>query len=309
VIVVGRIRLLPAVVPVFEQPVPIPEAVVVEAVGGDVTEGMVGNTGLDPKSPKAGDTPGVGTAAAELTPRLPISVESSGIPVRATPPAVDAGVDDAAMPLEPEPHIPDDPEVSDDADGLPPVVPVADAGLPTVIPPPSKLAVEPNIPPGVVPNVEQDAPPPEIEIVPVGLPGWGLTPGDAISVAPKGIPVPPTELADVMPSGEVTAMPGIAVVVPSTCAMATLIAKSPGTTATISRHLIGHSPSGNRWITAGTYQSIGRIAFCFARKLTCEYSVRIRQRCFTLQVRTSCIPIKDCCDNERPRPLSKDTEP
>jgi hypothetical protein len=266
VIVVGRIRLLPAVVPVFEQPVPIPEAVVVEAVGGDVTEGMVGNTGLDPKPPKAGDTPGVGTAAAELTPRLPISVESSGIPVRATPPAVDAGVDDAAMPLEPEPHIPDDPEVSGDADGLPSVVPVADAGLPAVIPPPSKLAVEPNIPPSVVPNVEQDAPPPEIAIVPVGLPGWGLTPGDAISVAPNGIPVPPTEVADVMPSGEVTAMPGIAV--PSTCAMAALIAKSPGTTAAISGRLISYSPSGNRQDTAQTYQSIGRIAFCFARKLT-----------------------------------------
>jgi hypothetical protein len=47
---------------------------------------------------------------------LLISVESNGIPVRAKPPgvvgAVDVGVDDEAMLLEPEPHIPDIPEVS-----------------------------------------------------------------------------------------------------------------------------------------------------------------------------------------------------
>jgi hypothetical protein len=63
-----------------------------------------------------GNTPVVGTADAELTPRLLISIEPSGIPVRATPPGVvgdvDVGVDDEAMLLEPEPHIPDMPDVS-----------------------------------------------------------------------------------------------------------------------------------------------------------------------------------------------------
>ena len=63
-----------------------------------------------------GNTPIVGTAGAELTPRLLISIEPNGIPVRATPPGavgdVDVGVDDEAMLLEPEPHIPDIPDVS-----------------------------------------------------------------------------------------------------------------------------------------------------------------------------------------------------
>ena len=102
-----------------------------------------------------GKTPIVGTAAAELTPRLPISVEPNGIPVRATPPGavgdVDVGVDEEAMLLEPEPHIPDNPDVSTigvvvdipDVDEVPDIVvesdiaPVAGAVLPTVIPPPS----------------------------------------------------------------------------------------------------------------------------------------------------------------------------
>jgi hypothetical protein len=71
--------------------------VVVEAVG------IVG----------AGDTLVVGTAAAELTPRLPISVESSGIPARVLVVAddVEVGLDDEVTVLEPEPHIPDNPAV------------------------------------------------------------------------------------------------------------------------------------------------------------------------------------------------------
>ena len=45
-----------------------------------------------------GDTPGVGTGAVELMPRLLISVESSGIPARAAPPGTvdEVGADDAA---------------------------------------------------------------------------------------------------------------------------------------------------------------------------------------------------------------------
>jgi hypothetical protein len=102
-----------------------------------------------------GKTPIVGIAAAELTPRLPISVEPSGIPVRAAPPGavgdVDVGVDEEARLLEPEPHIPDNPDVSTIGDvvDIPDVdevldiavesdmAPVAGVVLPTVIPPPS----------------------------------------------------------------------------------------------------------------------------------------------------------------------------
>ena len=82
----------------------------------DETVGVVGANALGPTVPTMGNTPIVGTAGAELTPRLLISVEPNGIPVRATPPGVvgvvDVGLDDAAMLLEPEPHIPDMPDVS-----------------------------------------------------------------------------------------------------------------------------------------------------------------------------------------------------
>jgi len=115
-------------------------------------------------------TPIVGTTAAELTPRFPISVEPSGIPARAAPPGVVGvvGVEDAATLFEPEPHIPDIPDVSivpeevdmpelcsiPDVDGtpevteipvdvlgdravLPAIAPVAGIELATDIPPPS----------------------------------------------------------------------------------------------------------------------------------------------------------------------------
>lgn len=61
-------------------------------------------------------TAGMGTSAAELTPRFPISVESRGMPVLGLPPGVvgdvELGLEDAAMLLEPEPHMPDMPAVS-----------------------------------------------------------------------------------------------------------------------------------------------------------------------------------------------------
>src|ERR1700716_3381535 len=93
---------------------PVVAQVVVLAVAGE-TVGIVGSSGLGPTVPTMGNTPTVGTAGAELIPRLLISVESNGIPVRAKPPGVvgnvDVGVDDEAMLLEPEPHIPDIPDV------------------------------------------------------------------------------------------------------------------------------------------------------------------------------------------------------
>jgi hypothetical protein len=52
--------------------------VVDETVGGGATVGIVGD---DPAVPAIGDTFVVGTAAAELTPRLPTSIEPNGIPV------------------------------------------------------------------------------------------------------------------------------------------------------------------------------------------------------------------------------------
>jgi hypothetical protein len=133
--------------------------VVDEGAGGDATTGIVGAIKV-PRELVVGSTLIVGTAAAELTPRLPISVEPSGIPVRAAPPGVvgdvEVGVEEAAMLLEPEPHIPDMPEVSsmpevvdipdvadipDEVD-IPDVIDIPDAAVagaaaPIAIPPPS----------------------------------------------------------------------------------------------------------------------------------------------------------------------------
>jgi len=117
-------------------------------VDGNATVGMVGMTGV---APTIGGTLMVGTAAAELIPRLLISVDPNGSPVRATPPTVvgdvEVGVEEEVTLLEPEPHIPDRPEVSsipevvdipvvadipDDVD-----IAVAGAAAPAAMPPPS----------------------------------------------------------------------------------------------------------------------------------------------------------------------------
>jgi len=108
--------MLPALpIPALPTP-PVVEHVAVLAVAGKAV-GIVGANDLGPTVPTMGSTPLVGTAGAELTPRLLISMEPNGIPVRAPPPGVvgnvdaDVGVDDEAMLLEPEPHIPDIPDV------------------------------------------------------------------------------------------------------------------------------------------------------------------------------------------------------
>lgn len=192
--------------------------------GAEVTTGMVGTVGAT--TLVVGTTLGRGTIAAELTPRLPTSVESRGMPVRGAPPCVvgDVGIDDAArLPEpEPEPHMPDMPEVSIMADVVgtadPLDIPIADvpgiavgldaaavAGIavPTDMPPPSKEDVDPNIVVDELPMVEQP--------VPIGDVGVGLTPGVAISVAPSGIPVPPTGVLGSVPSGEVAESEGVGV--------------------------------------------------------------------------------------------------
>jgi hypothetical protein len=201
---------------------------------------------------------------------LLISVDPNGSPVRAAPPGVvgdvDVGVEDAAMLLEPEPHIPDMPEVCSmpDVVGVPDVAEIADdvdspddadipdeadiadvaavagAPVPVAIPPPSKLAVDPNMDDGAVPMVEHDVLLLGMEIVPVASPGAGLTPGDAISVEPSGIPVGETdEPVAGMPSGEVAPMVGVGVAIPLTCAIAALQTTSAGSIAAINDNLIG----------------------------------------------------------------------
>jgi len=85
-----------------------------DAADGAVTVGMAGTVGAT--LPVTSGAAGVGISAAELTPRLPISVEPSGMPVLGLPPsvvgAVGVGLEDAARLLEPEPHMPDMPAVS-----------------------------------------------------------------------------------------------------------------------------------------------------------------------------------------------------
>jgi hypothetical protein len=202
---------------------------------------------------------------------------------------VDVGVDDDAMLVEPEPHIPDIPEVSsipeavdvpggidicDDVDvpgivvgsvvaavGSVPVAPdvamlpvvaaVAGAAVPAAVPPPSKLALDPNVPEVDIPPVEHAVPPVVmaplvgIAIVPVTLPvGAGLTPAELISVAPIGSPVVPTDPLVPIPSGEVAPSEGTAVsgsIGSSTWANAGPAHKDQAV-ATISNNLIDDSP-------------------------------------------------------------------
>jgi len=209
-----------------------------------VADETIGIVGTGPTVSTEGDTLNIGTAAAELTPRLPISVDPSGIPVRATPPdtvgAVEVGVDDETMLLEPEPHIPDIPAVSSvpevvdvpdvlkrlaeldipdiDAPDIA-VVPVAmeEAPVPIPIPPPSKLAADPNIDDGEIPTVEHAVPLAVLatEIVPVTPVGTGLSPAELISVEPSAMPVGPTDVPALSPSGDVAPRVGVVGIAPT----------------------------------------------------------------------------------------------
>ena len=252
---------------------------VIDGSDGAVTAAIAGAT--EPGEPAIGDTPGVGTGATELTPRLPISVESSGIRAPKTPPGVvdvEVGVEDAVTLFDPAPHIPDMPAVSnvpegvaipepcipealdipDDAEGkaaVPPAAaPVAGVELPGAIPAPSKVSDEPNMFAEEAPNVAQGMPLPGIAMVPVGLTGAGLVPGDVISVAPNGIPVPPTELPLLTSSGEVVPMDGVGMTM--LCATAAWPARSMGKSTAFSESLtvILHSTIGLRGLNPSTSQ-------------------------------------------------------
>ena len=126
------------------------------------TGGIVGTDELGPTVPVIGNTLVVGTVGAALTPRLPISIDPNGTPARA-PPLVavggaDVGFDDAAMLLEPEPHIPVNPDVStipEDVDS-PDVAEIADeVDIPDLAMLPDVAAV-----PGVVVPFAIPIPPP-----------------------------------------------------------------------------------------------------------------------------------------------------
>jgi hypothetical protein len=119
-------------------------AVMGEAVDEE-TVGIVGAIAVDPTLPVIGTALAVGIAAAELTPRLPISVESKGIPARTLVVAEDVDVGaDVATPVEPEPHIPDNPavvaspevidnpEVAEIPDGIPDAAAVSVVAVATV---------------------------------------------------------------------------------------------------------------------------------------------------------------------------------
>jgi hypothetical protein len=139
-------------------------AIEADVAGGAVTVGIVGT--VSTVLPVTSGAAGVGINVAELTPRLLISAEPSGIPVLGLPPdviGVVEGLEDAAMLLEPEPHMPDMPAVSsvpevglwvvpdiidvDEVAAIPddvsidaavfPAVPVAAAEPAIAIPPPS----------------------------------------------------------------------------------------------------------------------------------------------------------------------------
>jgi hypothetical protein len=259
--------------PALPTPAVVLHVAVLVVVGETV--GIVGTDELAPTLPTIGNTFGTGTAGVELTPRLPISKDPIGSPVRAAPPGVvgdvNVGLDDAAILLEPEPHIPDIPDVSstpedpevtaisdvtgvvDDVDVpdvavvpdiavVPELAAVAGAAVPADMPPPSKLAVDPNISEGEVATVGHAVLLLVVGmvIVPVTPVGSGLTPGEVISVEPSGIPVGEPAA---MPSGEVAPMVGVGATVPSncpsTCAMATLQTKSAGRTAATNESLIG----------------------------------------------------------------------
>jgi hypothetical protein len=282
------------VIPAFPAPakLPIPPTAVVPVVpvvahaglvDGVVgkTVGIVGINELGPTVPTTGNTFGTGTAGVELTPRLPISKDPNGIPVRAAPPgvvgAVDVGLDDEAMLLEPEPHIPDIPEVSSTAEdpvvtgisdvtgvagdvdvpdiaAVPEFTAVAAGAVPAAIPPPSKLAADPNIWEGEVAAVEHAVPVlvVGIVIVPVMPVGNGLTPSDMSSVEPSGTPVAPTDPAAPIPSGEVALSEGIvasgSVSASSTWANAGLQHHKGRAAAAIKNNLIGF-PDLSRTIT------------------------------------------------------------
>jgi hypothetical protein len=170
---------------------------------------------------------------------------------------VTVGAEDETMLLDPEPHIPDVPDVSsipEDVDiagdvdvpafdgvgtprtgRVPGSTAVAGAEFPGVVPPPSYIVLDPYISVGEVATVEHPVPllVAGMEMVPAKPVGAGLTPADEISVEPNGIPVGELDEPIVMPSGEVAPIVGVGMTELSICAIAALQTISAGKTAAI----------------------------------------------------------------------------
>jgi hypothetical protein len=173
-----------------------------------------------------GDGMGVGTTSNGLTPALPISTEPNGIPARGRPPG-DAG-DVAALVVELVAQAPD-------IAALPGSDVPVPAPTPVPVPPPSKVVLEPDIPDDGLPMTKHVVPFPVIPIVPAGAP---LSPGDASSVAPMGIPVGATGKPGAMPSDEVAPITGVGLPIPPTCANAGMQPKSAACIAAINTRRI-----------------------------------------------------------------------
>ena len=168
---------------------------------------------------------GVGTTSNGLTPALPISTEPNGIPVRAAPPGDlgDVAADDEALLLELVPHVP---EVA---------APPGNVPVPAPSPPPSKFVLEPDIPDDGLPIAKHVV---LFPVIPIVAAAAGLSPGDASSVAPMGIPAGGTGEPAAKPSGEVAPIPGVGLPIPPTCANAGMQPKSAACIAIINTRRI-----------------------------------------------------------------------
>ena len=159
-----------------------------------------------------------------IAPDIPVvgqgvpSVESGadGLAVRVSggglrPPTL-SSVEPKGMPTRPTADV-DPIPVGDEADAAGAIDELLAAQVPDAVPPrppPSKIVVEPDVPGFAMPVELPSAPAPEHAVAPpiAGTTGdapdvIGLTPGDASSVAPSGIPVGATGAAGPMPSGDV----------------------------------------------------------------------------------------------------------
>jgi hypothetical protein len=139
----------------------------------------VGGLGKGVPTIVEGDTLGVGMVSSGLTPALPISTEPNGIPERETPFGDKEGVAaiDEGLLLTPVPQTAALP-----GNDIPAAIP---------IPPPSYVLAL-DIPDDALAVAGQFVPYPAIPappIIPTGPVAAALIPGEASSVAPRGIPV------------------------------------------------------------------------------------------------------------------------
>jgi hypothetical protein len=194
--------VVPVVVPAVES-VPVVEDIESVEHGTVLPNGVTGAAGLRVRATDGG-----------LRPPAPSSVEPRGIPTRPT---------DATEPIP----VGEEAEVAGPAKALPLVVAQVPDAVPTV-PPPSKTEFETDVLAEDVPIVGLSVPD-VVEVVEVVVPKdacgieppmpehgvlaanpsgdapdvVGLTPGDASSVAPRGMPVGATAEPGPMPSGDV----------------------------------------------------------------------------------------------------------